>query len=82
VLIGRLEQTGLPFAPIARPEDLFEDPHLNAAHGLVRVTLPDGSVTTLPALPLELDGIRPGIRHDLPVLDAQRAQILRDYGVE
>jgi crotonobetainyl-CoA:carnitine CoA-transferase CaiB-like acyl-CoA transferase len=34
-LMAKLEKTGLPFAPIARPEDLFDDPHLNASDGLV-----------------------------------------------
>ena len=29
-LIGVLDATGLPFAPIGRPEDLFDDPHLLA----------------------------------------------------
>ena len=64
-----------------RPDELFDDPCLNAGQGLVGITLPDGRKTSLPALPLELDGVRPGIRHDLPALDAQREQILRDYGV-
>ena len=33
-LIALLDGTGLPFAPIARPEDMFDDPHLNANGGL------------------------------------------------
>jgi len=53
-LLDKLEQTGLPFAPVARPEDLFDDAHLTASGGLVPVTLPDGSETSLPALPLEM----------------------------
>lgn len=57
-LIARLEGTGLPFAPIGRPEDLFDDPHLNASGGLVTVRLPDGRETRLPSLPLEMDGRR------------------------
>lgn len=57
-LLEKLEGTGLPFAPIGRPEDLFDDPHLNASGGLVAVQLPDGSETRLPSLPLEMDGRR------------------------
>lgn len=56
-LIERLDGSGLPFAPIGRPEDLFEDPHLSAG-GLVDVTMPDGQITRLPALPLEMNGRR------------------------
>ena len=34
--MAKLEKTGLPFAPIAKPEELFDDPHLNAGEGLLR----------------------------------------------
>ncbi|MEI6419873.1 MAG: CoA transferase, partial [Sphingomonadales bacterium] len=59
-LIERLEHSGLPFAPITRPEELFDDPHLLASGGLEAVTLPDGSTTHLPTLPVALAGERPG----------------------
>eukprot|EP01037_Dinobryon_pediforme_P048803 gene48803-biopygen23281 len=54
-LVAKLEAIGLPFAPIARPDELFDDPHLNAAGGLLDVTIPGGAATRLPALPLEFD---------------------------
>ncbi|MEL6876285.1 MAG: hypothetical protein AAGM33_12500 [Pseudomonadota bacterium] len=54
-----MPDTGLPFAPIARPEDMFDDPHLNAGGGLEPVTLDNGEETKLPALPIEIDGARP-----------------------
>lgn len=66
-LCAKLEQIGLPFAPINRPHDLFEDPHLNARGGLVGVTLPDtGQEARLPALPVEMSGQRMRLRRDLP----------------
>lgn len=66
-LCAKLEATGLPFAPINRPHDLFEDPHLNAQGGLLSVTLPDSDVQAkLPALPLEMNGRRMALRNDLP----------------
>ncbi|RJF93844.1 CaiB/BaiF CoA transferase family protein [Sphingomonas cavernae] len=55
-VIDRLEGTGLPFAPIGKPEDMFDDPHLNASGALEPVTLPDGRETRLPALPIAFDG--------------------------
>lgn len=64
-LLAKCEAIGLPVAPIARPEDLFDDPHLNAAGGLVDLSLPDGTATRLPSLPIEIDGARLGVRHDL-----------------
>jgi len=66
-LLPRLEKIGLPFAPIARPEDLFEDPQLNAG-GLVEVTLPSGEKARLPGLPIAFDGERLPLRHDLPTV--------------
>ncbi|MGI4953820.1 MAG: CaiB/BaiF CoA transferase family protein [Janthinobacterium lividum] len=79
-LMARCETLGLPFAPIARPADLFDDPHLNASGGLVPLTLPDGRPIKLPALPLSLDGERLEQRYDLPLAGAHTAEILAELG--
>lgn len=76
-LIEKLEAIGLPFAPVSRPDELFDDPHLNHG-GLVDVTIPGGAATRLPALPLEFDGQRLGLRRDVPLPDADRADILSE----
>jgi crotonobetainyl-CoA:carnitine CoA-transferase CaiB-like acyl-CoA transferase len=76
-LVEKLEAIGLPFAPIAKPADLFDDPHLNASGGLLDVTSPGGQATRLPALPLELDGQRFGLHRDIPAIDADRDDILQ-----
>ncbi len=55
-VIARLDGSGLPFAPIGRPEDMFDDPHLAATGALESVTLPDGTETRLPTLPIAFDG--------------------------
>lgn len=80
MLVETLEAIGLPFAPIARPEDLFEDPHLLAG-GLIDLTIPDGSPTRLPGLPIEIDGARMPLRRNVPVAGADTADVLRslDY---
>lgn len=80
-LMAKLEETGLPFAPIAKPEELLDDPHLNAAGGLVPVTLPDGRSTKLPALPIEMNGRRFGLRHDLPKIGADGRELLLSRGM-
>ena len=42
--MSRFERVGLPYAPITRPEELFDDPHLLATGGLAPITVPaDGS---------------------------------------
>jgi crotonobetainyl-CoA:carnitine CoA-transferase CaiB-like acyl-CoA transferase len=55
-VIERLEGTGLPFAPIGKPEDMFDDPHLIASGALEPVTLADGTETHLPTIPIAFDG--------------------------
>ncbi len=80
-LMARLERTGLPFAPIQRPEDMFDDPHLNAGGGLLEMTLPGGEEISLPAMPLAIDGVRPGLFLDPPRIGAQSRQILSGLGL-
>ena len=65
-LMDTLQTAGLPFAPIARPEDLFDDPHLVQSGGLINLTLPDGKETNLPALPIEFDANRPRLGSNPP----------------
>ena len=79
-LVDRLERIGLPFAPIGKPEELFEDPHLLASGGLGEVTLPDGRHTRLPLLPVELDGQRPTQGGSLPRPGEHTAATLRALG--
>jgi crotonobetainyl-CoA:carnitine CoA-transferase CaiB-like acyl-CoA transferase len=71
------EQGGLPFARIQAPSDLFDDPHLNAG-GMVPITLPDGTETRIPALPIELGGERLGLRLPLPRPGEHNDEILED----
>ncbi len=80
-LMAKLEEAGLPFAPISRPEDLFDDPHLNAAGGLVDLTLPGGQTTKLPALPIEMAGLRFGRRHDPPAIGSGTLACLQERGL-
>jgi crotonobetainyl-CoA:carnitine CoA-transferase CaiB-like acyl-CoA transferase len=80
-LLPRLEAIGIPAANIARPEDLFDDVHLNARGGLVEVTLPDGRQVKLPALPVEMDGERFGVRRKLARAGEDSHDALRDLGM-
>ncbi|WP_144185900.1 CaiB/BaiF CoA transferase family protein [Elioraea rosea] len=75
------ETCGLPFAPIARPDELFDDPHLNASGGLLPVTLPDGKATRLPALPVAMDGARMPLRRDSPTIGADGREVLAEAGL-
>jgi len=70
------ERAGLPFSRIARPWDLFEDPHLKASGGLLPITLPDGRPLAVPALPIRFGEERPGVRLDLPKPGEHTEEIL------
>jgi crotonobetainyl-CoA:carnitine CoA-transferase CaiB-like acyl-CoA transferase len=86
-LARRFEAIGLPYAPITRPQDLFDDPHLDATGGLAPVTVPaDASAagqafdTRLALLPLALDGRRLPLRLPPPSLGAQTRELLQSLG--
>jgi crotonobetainyl-CoA:carnitine CoA-transferase CaiB-like acyl-CoA transferase len=81
-LIARLERTGVPFAPIGRPEDLFDDPHLLAGGRLAVVTLPDGTQTRLPTLPLDLSLGRVGDDGVLARPGEHTESVLRELGID
>jgi crotonobetainyl-CoA:carnitine CoA-transferase CaiB-like acyl-CoA transferase len=84
-LSRRFEAAGLPFAPIMRPEQLLDDPHLLATGGLADITLTDGEragqtvKTTL--FPFTLDGERPGVRLNPPRRGEHTRQVLADIGL-
>jgi crotonobetainyl-CoA:carnitine CoA-transferase CaiB-like acyl-CoA transferase len=85
-LAALFERVGLPFAPIRRPEDLYDDPHLAATGGLADVRLPDGAragqsvKTTL--FPFTLGGCRLGVRLDPPHMGEHTRELLRSIGYE
>ncbi len=74
------EKHALPFAPITRPQDLLDDPHLLASGGLTPFTLPDGRAAKTVLLPLTLDGQRPALRMSPPRLGQHSAELLAELG--
>lgn len=76
------EQAGLPFSPIQRPEDMFDDPHLNASGGMAELTLGDGETVKVPMLPFEMDGQRFGARLNVPDLGSHSRELLGELGYD
>ena len=74
----------MPFAPIRKPEELYDDEHLLATGGLADITLPDGeragqtAQTTL--FPFTMDGQRLGVRLNPPTLGQHTGELLADLG--
>jgi len=75
-LAPRLEAAGIPYAPIARPEQLVDDPHLRQSGGLAPMVTDDGGTTDVVLLPLTLGGRRPGVRMPLPRVGEHSEEIL------
>ena len=78
-LSQKLEAIGLPYAPITRPRDLFDDPHLNAG-GMIETKDPRGTSFKVPGLPLELGGKRLGLRNQPPVVSENARELLASLG--
>ena len=74
------EAAGVGFAPIRRPDELFDDPHLSQPQARVDLTLEDGTVTWLPGVPLELDGVRPRGERNPPRLGEHTVEIAEELG--
>jgi crotonobetainyl-CoA:carnitine CoA-transferase CaiB-like acyl-CoA transferase len=78
-LAAKLEAIGMPFAPIAKPWDLLDDPHLNASGGLLE-TRARGKTLHVPALPVSLDGRRLPKRADPPRVGEHARELLAALG--
>ena len=74
------EREGLPYAPIVKPEQLFDDPHLIASGGLADLTLDTGGTTPMPLLPILLDGRHLKPRMPLPKVGEHNALLPRARG--
>jgi crotonobetainyl-CoA:carnitine CoA-transferase CaiB-like acyl-CoA transferase len=76
------ETHGLPYAPITKPEDLLNDPHLNATGTLADITLPDGRPAKTVLLPITLDGQRLNLRMNAPALGEHNHALLQELGYD
>ncbi|MSQ64625.1 MAG: CoA transferase [Betaproteobacteria bacterium] len=79
-LAAKLEAIGLPFAPISKPWDLLDDPHLKASGGLLETRTPGGKNFHAPTLPLALDGKRLPKRSDPPAIGEGARELLAALG--
>jgi len=75
-LAPKLEAAGIPYAPIMRPEQLLDDPHLKASGGLVPMQTDDGGTTDVVLLPLTMGGRRPGVRQPLARVGEHTDEVL------
>jgi crotonobetainyl-CoA:carnitine CoA-transferase CaiB-like acyl-CoA transferase len=86
-IASTFEAHGLPHALIKRPQDLFDDEHLQQTQGLAAARIPaDASMagrdidTQMALLPLTLGGQRPPLRQGPPCVGQDTAELLTHLG--
>ena len=80
-IIQLCEKAGIPFAPIARPEDLFQDPQLNEGGSLVEILLPGGGRAKLPRIPVRLGAYDFGLRINPPAVGEGSRELLKSINI-
>lgn len=74
------EDAKVPFAPIRRPEELFQDEHLLATDGLVEVALSNGVKAKLPKLPIQMDSVDQQAVRNPPSVGQDTTTVLQEIG--
>ena len=81
VLAERLERARVPFAPLRRPDQLVDDPHLNAAGQFIATPLPGRGLAKLPKLPIRSTAFEFGLRRPAPHLGEHTREVLEEFGL-
>lgn len=79
-ILGLADKAKIPYAPLCRPDELFDDPHLNESGVLMDTIFPGGVKTKMPKIPLQLDGYDFGIRNIAPEVGEYGRSVLADAG--
>ncbi len=66
----------IPFAPVQRPVEMYDDPHVNRPGGLVTTQQTDGTSYRAPGLPLEVDGMPVVVKNSLSAAGADTEDVM------
>jgi crotonobetainyl-CoA:carnitine CoA-transferase CaiB-like acyl-CoA transferase len=80
-LAETFDRIDIPFAPVAKPGDLFEDPQLNAGGRMLEIEFPNGVTAKLPRLPIEMGQHDFALRRQAPALGEHTGEILAELGL-
>ncbi|MGY8937254.1 MAG: CaiB/BaiF CoA transferase family protein [Alphaproteobacteria bacterium] len=75
------EDIEIPFSPVAKPKDLYDDPQLNANGRMLTVNLNDEVTSKVPRLPVEIGDHDFGLRLQPPKVGEHSREILADMGL-
>jgi crotonobetainyl-CoA:carnitine CoA-transferase CaiB-like acyl-CoA transferase len=74
------DRIDIPFSPVAKPGDLFEDPQLNAGGRMLEIEFAGGLRAKLPRLPIEIGTHDFALRRQAPAIGEHTAEILGELG--
>jgi crotonobetainyl-CoA:carnitine CoA-transferase CaiB-like acyl-CoA transferase len=80
-LAARLEGARIPYAPLRRPDQLVDDPHLNASDQWVSTPLPGRPPAKLPKMPVRSTAFEFGLRRPAPELGEHTREVLEEFGL-
>jgi crotonobetainyl-CoA:carnitine CoA-transferase CaiB-like acyl-CoA transferase len=80
-LAETFDRIDIPFAPVAKPGDLFEDPQLNAKDRMLDIDFGGGRHAKLPRLPIEIGTHDFALRRQAPAIGEHTAEILAELGM-
>ena len=77
----KLDKASVPYAPLQRPDQLLNDPHLKASGQLMTVPMEGGKTGDLPKLPFASSAYDFTLRHGAPGLGANTREVLTEAGI-
>jgi crotonobetainyl-CoA:carnitine CoA-transferase CaiB-like acyl-CoA transferase len=75
------DRIDIPFAPVAKPADLFDDPQLNAGGGMHEIDFPNGARAKIPRLPIEMSNHDFAMQRQAPAIGEHTTEILGELGL-